>query len=62
MRLYNSSSLIALVIVMSASSGAAFAGPANTTPSNVNILNLLSPFLSLNSTSVGQTTLQDNLT
>ncbi len=41
---------------------AAQAQTVNTTPSNVNVLNLLSPFLSLNGTQVGQQTLQLNLT
>ena len=35
--------------------------PANTTPANVNVLNLLGPFLGLNATTVGQQTLQLNL-
>src|SRR5215475_2399510 len=34
---------------------------ANETGQNVNLLNLLSPFLSLNATSTGQATLQTNL-
>ncbi len=37
------------------------AAASNTTPANVNVLNLLSPFLGLNSTTIGQTTLADNL-
>lgn len=41
---------------------AAQAQTVNTTPSNVNVLNLLSPFLGLNNTQVGQQTLQLNLT
>lgn len=39
----------------------AHAQTANTTPANVNVLNLISPFLSLNSTFIGQATLQLNL-
>lgn len=39
----------------------AAAQTANTTTANTNVLNLLSPFLSLNSTSVGQATLQQSL-
>jgi uncharacterized protein with beta-barrel porin domain/membrane-associated phospholipid phosphatase len=35
--------------------------PITISPSSANVLNLLSPFLSLNSTSVGQTTLSTNL-
>lgn len=35
---------------------------ANTTPANVNVLNLLGPFLTLNGTTVGQQSLQLNLT
>ena len=45
-----------------ASIGGAHADPANVTPSNVNVLNLLSPFLGLNATPTGKTTLIDNLT
>lgn len=40
---------------------AAQAQTVNTTPSNVNVLNLLGPFLGLNATQVGQQTLQLNL-
>ena len=39
----------------------AFAAPANVTGSDVNQLNLLSPFLNLNATAVGQQTLAANL-
>jgi hypothetical protein len=46
-------------ILVATASGASAA--ANTTVSNVNVLNLLSPFLSLNATAIGQTTLADNL-
>jgi subtilase-type serine protease len=58
-RLLQSISVLAVASI--ASIGGAQAGSANTTLSNVNILNLLSPFLGLNSTPVGQTTLTDNL-
>ncbi len=43
-----------------ACAGPAFATPT-TTAFDVNMLNLLSPFLTLNGTSVGQTTLSANL-
>jgi subtilase-type serine protease len=58
-RLLQSISVLAVASI--ASAGGVHAQTANTTVSNVNVLNLLSPFLGLNSTSVGQTTLQDNL-
>ncbi len=58
-RLLQSISVLAVAGV--ASIGGAHADPANVTPSNVNVLNLLSPFLGLNATSTGQTTLIDNL-
>jgi uncharacterized protein with beta-barrel porin domain/membrane-associated phospholipid phosphatase len=48
-------------MVLVSSTIGAQAQTANTTPSNVDVLNLLSPFLSLNATSVGQTTLSTNL-
>jgi subtilase-type serine protease len=54
-------SIFVLAIAGVASIGGAHADPANVTPSNVNVLNLLSPFLGLNATSTGQTTLIDNL-
>ena len=41
--------------------GEAAAQTANTTVSNVNVLNLLSPFLSLNATPAGQATLREDL-
>jgi subtilase-type serine protease len=37
------------------------ASAQNVSPATVNVLNLLSPFLTLNSTAIGQTTLTDNL-
>ena len=54
---------VSIVAVMVATYGstAAQAQAVNTTPSNVNVLNLLSPFLGLNGTAVGQQTLQLNL-
>ena len=58
-RLLQSISVLAVAGV--ASIGGAHADPANVTPSNVNVLNLLSPFLGLNAASTGQTTLIDNL-
>ncbi len=54
-------SISVLAIASAASIGAAHAQAANTTPSNVNVLNLLSPFLGLNATPIGRTTLTDNL-
>ena len=53
-------SLAALALAAFGAS-AAQAQTVNTTPSNVNVLNLLSPFLGLNGTQVGQQTLQLNL-
>src|SRR5882757_2656786 len=58
-RLLNSISVLTVASVASISGAQAQA--ANVTPSNVNVLNLLSPFLGLNATGVGRTTLQDNL-
>jgi subtilase-type serine protease len=58
-RLLQSISVLAVASV--ASLGGAHAQAANVTPSNVNVLNLLSPFLGLNATPVGRTTLTDNL-
>ena len=52
---------IITVMVATYGAGAAQAQTVNTTPSNVNVLNLLSPFLGLNGTAVGQQTLQLNL-
>ncbi|MGY2052674.1 phosphatase PAP2 family protein, partial [Methylobacterium sp. JK268] len=56
-----SSVSVAAVAVATMGVGAVSAQTANTTPANVNVLNLLSPFLSLNSNAVGQQTLQLNL-
>lgn len=53
-------STIAIMVATSFSQSAQ-AQTVNTTPANVNVLNLLSPYLSLNSTAVGQATLQGNL-
>ena len=58
-RLLQSISVLAVASV--ASIGGAYADPANTSPSSVNVLNLLSPFLGLNATPTGKTTLTDNL-
>ena len=54
-------SISVLTVASVASIGGAHADPANVTPSNVNVLNLLSPFLGLNATPTGKTTLTDNL-
>ena len=54
-------SISVLTVASVASISGAQAQAANVTPSNVNVLNLLSPFLGLNATGVGRTTLQDNL-
>ena len=54
-------SVAAITIMTVGSTGVAQAQAVNTTPSNVNVLNLLAPFLSLNATAVGQATLQTNL-
>ncbi len=62
--LFKSHLMRSAAIIVSASAaavGGAHAQAVNTTPSNVNVLNLLSPFLGLNATSVGQATLQGNL-
>jgi subtilase-type serine protease len=63
-RLLQSISVLAVASI--ASIGAAQAASAivanpNTTLSNINVLNLLSPFLGLNATPTGQATLTDNL-
>lgn len=58
-RLLQSISVLAAASI--ASVGGAHADAANTTLSNVNILNLLSPFLGLNATPIGHATLTDNL-
>ena len=50
-----------LAVAGVASIGGAHAQAANVTPANVNVLNLLSPFLGLNATGVGRATLTDNL-
>lgn len=50
-----------LVVIGMALDAPAMAQTANTTASDVNVLNLLSPFLSLNATTVGQQTLTANL-
>ena len=60
MRYADSVSLAALLIGTLGAT-AAQAQAVNTTPANINVLNLLAPFLSLNSTPVGQQTLQLNL-
>ncbi|ACA15651.1 outer membrane autotransporter barrel domain protein [Methylobacterium sp. 4-46] len=52
---------LAAVITAIMGVGAARAQAVNTTPANVNVLNLLAPFLSLASTPVGRQTLQLNL-
>jgi len=57
LRLLQSTALVAFV----ASAGAAQAQVPNTTGANVNVLNLLSPFLGLNGSAIGQSTLQGNL-
>jgi hypothetical protein len=54
-------SISVLTVASLASIGGAHADPANTSPSSVNVLNLLSPFLGLNATPTGKTTLIDNL-
>ena len=61
MRLLSTASAIAIGATGILISGPATAQQANTTPANVNVLNLLSPFLTLNATPVGQATLQANL-
>ena len=61
-RFFRSSALIVAATAASASvAGPANAQTANLAPANVNVLNLLSPFLTLNSTAIGQQTLQDTL-
>src|ERR1700761_5002383 len=54
-------SISVLAVASVTSISGAHAQAANTTPSNVNVLNLLSPFLGLNATPTGRTTLADNL-
>jgi hypothetical protein len=53
--------LVAVIAAAAAVVSAAQAQTANTTGANVNVLQLLSPFLALNSTAVGQQTLQTAL-
>ena len=48
-------SISVLTVASVASIGGAHADPANTLPSSVNVLNLLSPFLGLNATPTGKT-------
>ena len=52
---------LAALLIGAFGATAVHAQTANTTPANVNVLNLLAPFLSLNNTAVGQQTLQLNL-
>lgn len=52
---------IAALLAGTIGAGGVQAQTANTTAANVNVLNLLAPFLGLNATAVGQQTLQDNL-
>lgn len=62
MRLATSTSAAALAAAfLAGTTGARAQVVPNETPSAVNVLNLLGPFLSLNGTAVGQTTLQQNL-
>ncbi len=49
------------LFVLSLNSSTVLAQTANITASSANVLNLLAPYLSLNSTAVGQSTLQSNL-
>ena len=55
------SSAILAAVASAAAAGPASAQQANLTAANVNVLDLLSPFLTLNSTPIGQQTLQVNL-
>ncbi|GJE57438.1 MULTISPECIES: autotransporter family protein [Methylobacterium] len=59
--LFKTSVSIAAILAGTMGAGAARAQTANTTASNVNVLNLLSPFLSLNADATGRATLQGNL-
>lgn len=52
---------VAALAAAACAPGSAWAQAVNTTPANVNVLNLLSPYLALNSTPVGRQTLQLNL-
>jgi uncharacterized protein with beta-barrel porin domain len=57
----NQISTLALVVAAGLASSPALAASAIVTASDANVLNLLSPFLTLNSTSVGQAMLTANL-
>ena len=61
MRFATSTSIAALAGASLASASAALAQTAVVTPSNANILNLLSPFLALNASDIGNQTLQGSL-
>lgn len=61
MRFVTSTSVAALAVAFMATHEGAQAQVVNTSPSNVNILNLLSPFLALNSNATGQATLTQSL-
>ena len=66
MRLLNTVSIVAMatagaLVTNGLLANGAFAQAVNTTPANVNVLNLLSPYLGLNVTTVGQQTLSLNL-
>lgn len=52
---------VAIVAAASAATLGSARAASNVTPANVDVLNLLSPFLNLNASAVGQTTLADNL-
>ncbi|GLS45184.1 autotransporter domain-containing protein [Methylobacterium brachythecii] len=52
---------VSMAAILAGTIGVAHAQTANVTPANVNVLNLLSPFLALNGNQVGQQTLQQNL-
>ncbi len=60
MRLPTSTSIAALVVTL-ASTDAALAQAVNTSASNVNVLNLLAPFLHLNADPTGRATLRESL-
>ena len=61
MRFATSTSIFALAVATMTAGDGALAQAVNTTPANVNVLNLLSPFLSLDGSPTGRTTLQQNL-
>ena len=61
MRLLNTVSSLAIAAAGALAFTGANAQVANTTPENDNVLNLLSPFLGLNATAIGQQTLALNL-